>query len=55
MPAVFLLDTVMPEQHADFIKVVIDENLTGYAGSRIRLRLLDGGQPVCDKHSRQNV
>jgi conjugative transposon TraM protein len=34
-------NTVMPEQHADFIKVVIDENLTGYAGSRIRLRLLD--------------
>lgn len=34
-------NTVMPEKHADFIKVVIDENLTGYAGSRIRLRLLD--------------
>lgn len=34
-------NTVMPETHADFIKVVIDENLTGYAGSRIRLRLLD--------------
>lgn len=34
-------NTVMPEQHLDFIKVVIDENLTGYAGSRIRLRLLD--------------
>jgi len=34
-------NTVMPEQHPDFIKVVIDENLTGYAGSRIRLRLLD--------------
>jgi conjugative transposon TraM protein len=34
-------NTVMPEQPDDFIKVVIDENLTGYAGSRIRLRLLD--------------
>lgn len=34
-------NTVRPEQHPDFIKVVIDENLTGYAGSRIRLRLLD--------------
>jgi conjugative transposon TraM protein len=34
-------NTVMPERHPDFIKVVIDENLTGYAGSRIRLRLLD--------------
>ena len=34
-------NTVMPDQADDFIKVVIDENLTGYAGSRIRLRLLD--------------
>jgi conjugative transposon TraM protein len=34
-------NTVLPEIHPDFIKVVIDENLTGYAGSRIRLRLLD--------------
>lgn len=34
-------NTVLPEKHADFIKVVIDEKLTGYAGSRIRLRLLD--------------
>lgn len=34
-------NTVLPEKHPDFIKVVIDENLTGYAGSRIRLRLLD--------------
>ena len=34
-------NTVFPEKHPDFIKVVIDENLTGYAGSRIRLRLLD--------------
>jgi conjugative transposon TraM protein len=34
-------NTVMPERHPDFIKVVIDENLTGYAGSRLRLRLLD--------------
>ncbi|QKJ28373.1 conjugative transposon protein TraM [Mucilaginibacter mali] len=34
-------NTVLPERHPDFIKVVIDENLTGYAGSRIRLRLLD--------------
>jgi conjugative transposon TraM protein len=34
-------NTVLPEKHRDFIKVVIDENLTGYAGSRIRLRLLD--------------
>jgi conjugative transposon TraM protein len=34
-------NTVLPEKHPDFIKVVIDENVTGYAGSRIRLRLLD--------------
>jgi len=34
-------NTVMPDKHPGFIKVVIDENLTGYAGSRIRLRLLD--------------
>jgi conjugative transposon TraM protein len=34
-------NTVLPEKRADFIKVVIDENVTGYAGSRIRLRLLD--------------
>lgn len=34
-------NTVLPEKHPDFIKVVIDENLTGYAGTRIRLRLLD--------------
>nr|WP_294791020.1 conjugative transposon protein TraM [uncultured Mucilaginibacter sp.] len=34
-------NTIMPEKKPDFIKVVIDESLTGYAGSRIRLRLLD--------------
>ena len=34
-------NTVIPEKEPDPIKVVIDENLTGYAGSRIRLRLLD--------------
>jgi len=34
-------NTVMPQKPDDFIKVVIDENITGYAGSRIRLRLLD--------------
>jgi len=34
-------NTVFPEKQDGFIKVVIDENLTGYAGSRIRLRLLD--------------
>lgn len=34
-------NTVVPDKPDDFIKVVIDENLIGYAGSRIRLRLLD--------------
>jgi conjugative transposon TraM protein len=34
-------NTVKPDTPNEFIKVVIDENLTGYAGSRIRLRLLD--------------
>lgn len=34
-------NTVKPDTPDEFIKVVIDENLTGYAGSRIRLRLLD--------------
>ncbi|WP_295668068.1 conjugative transposon protein TraM [uncultured Mucilaginibacter sp.] len=34
-------NTVIPEKEIDPIKVVIDENLTGYASSRIRLRLLD--------------
>jgi conjugative transposon TraM protein len=37
-------NTVMPDAHPELIKVVIDENLTGYAGSRIRLRLLDAIQ-----------
>jgi conjugative transposon TraM protein len=34
-------NTVMPEKSRDFITAVIDENVTGYAGSRIRLRLLE--------------
>ena len=37
-------NTVTPEKDSEFIKVVIDEGLTGYAGSRIRLRLLDDMQ-----------
>lgn len=34
-------NTVMPEKDQAFITAVIDENVTGYAGSRIRLRLLE--------------
>jgi conjugative transposon TraM protein len=31
----------MPQQRENFITAIVDENLTGYAGSRIRLRLLE--------------
>jgi conjugative transposon TraM protein len=34
-------NTITPEKPGDFIKVIVDENITGYAGSRLRLRLLD--------------
>jgi conjugative transposon TraM protein len=34
-------NTVKPDSEPSFIKAIIDENVTGYAGSRIRLRLLD--------------
>ena len=35
-------NTVLPKKENAFIAAVIDENVTGYAGSRIRLRLLEG-------------
>jgi len=34
-------NTVRPENKEAFISAVIDENLTGYGGSRVRLRLLE--------------
>lgn len=34
-------NTVRPEHDPAFISAVVDENITGYAGSRLRLRLLD--------------
>jgi conjugative transposon TraM protein len=34
-------NTLMPEKKDAFIMAIIDENVTGYAGSRIRLRLLE--------------
>jgi conjugative transposon TraM protein len=34
-------NTVLPEKQQDFISAVIDENITGYAGSRLRLKLLE--------------
>jgi len=36
-----IFNTVMPERRENYITAIIDENLTGYAGSRIRLRLLE--------------
>ena len=36
-----IFNTLKPYKSDDFITAVIDENLTGYAGSRIRLRLLE--------------
>lgn len=34
-------NTIMPEKQAAFISAVIDENMTGFAGSRLRLKLLE--------------
>lgn len=34
-------NTIMKEKKGDFIKAIIDENVTGYAGSRIKIRLLE--------------
>lgn len=36
-----VFNTLKPRKADDFITAVIDENLTGYSGSRIRLRLLE--------------
>ncbi|PAW95446.1 conjugative transposon protein TraM [Mucilaginibacter sp. MD40] len=34
-------NTILPEKKPAFISAVIDENVTGYAGSRLRLKLLE--------------
>lgn len=34
-------NTIMREKKGDFIKAIVDENVTGYAGSRIKIRLLE--------------
>jgi conjugative transposon TraM protein len=34
-------NTILPEKQTAFISAVIDENITGYAGSRLRLKLLE--------------
>jgi conjugative transposon TraM protein len=45
-------NTIRPVKDQDLIQVVIDENVTGYAGSRIRLKLLqdiDAGSTTISK------
>ncbi|MDO5664478.1 MAG: conjugative transposon protein TraM [Bacteroidia bacterium] len=34
-------NTIIKDKKGDFIKAIIDENVTGYAGSRIKIRLLE--------------
>ncbi|MGE6221182.1 conjugative transposon protein TraM [Nubsella zeaxanthinifaciens] len=34
-------NTIVPESEESFIRAIIDQNITGYAGSRLRIRLLD--------------
>lgn len=34
-------NTIMRDEEGEFIKAIIDEEITGYAGSRIRIRLLE--------------
>src|SRR5690606_19234477 len=34
-------NTIRPERNETFIQAIIDENITGYADSRIRIRLMD--------------
>jgi conjugative transposon TraM protein len=34
-------NTILPKKEPAFISAVIDENITGYAGSRLRLKLLE--------------
>lgn len=39
--ASYVFNTLLPGKKEEFITAIIDENVTGYAGSRIRLRLLE--------------
>jgi conjugative transposon TraM protein len=34
-------NTIMPEQHDGLIHAIVDQNITGYQGSRLRIRLLE--------------
>ena len=36
-----LFNTVCPASDNSFIRAIVDQNITGYAGSRLRIRLLD--------------
>lgn len=36
-----VFNTIKREEEGTFIKAIIDENITGYAGSRLRIRLLE--------------
>ncbi len=34
-------NTIMPERHDGLIRAIVDQDITGYAGSRLRIRLLE--------------
>lgn len=34
-------NTILPDSEESFIRAIVDQNITGYAGSRLRIRLLD--------------
>lgn len=34
-------NTILPDNEESFIRAIVDQNITGYAGSRLRIRLLD--------------
>lgn len=36
-----VFNTIKPEQHDGLISAIVDQDITGYAGSRLRIRLLD--------------
>src|SRR3546814_18351806 len=48
--AAFAFNTVLPENQERLIQAIVDERITGYAGSRLRIRLLaeimDGGKLI---------
>lgn len=47
-----VFNTLLPKKKEEFITAIIDENVTGYSGSRIRLRLLEDiwvGQTLVQK------